>query len=239
MARWITLLFGLLAVGMTMTLHAQETTPEPDDDSAQVVNIEATDGVTLVADYYDGRGTAVLLLHQLYTTRHSWGWVAESLSQRGYRVLAPDLRGYGQSRGAINWTRAQDDVQMWIDWLADEHGVQSAFIMGSSMGANLALVGCADAPRCSGAVALSPGLNYFGVHTDSAVTSGERILLVYGSLDMRPRRDIPRMWALAEEAGMENRLSEIVYEGRSHGMALFNEDDTLLTQIVAWMRERQ
>lgn len=38
-----------------------------------------------------------LLIHGIMTDGSSWGRIAPSLVERGYRVLAPDLRGHGQS----------------------------------------------------------------------------------------------------------------------------------------------
>lgn len=46
-----------------------------------------------------GSGPAVLLLHGFPTSRRLWKDVAPALAARGFRVLAPDLVGYGDSSG--------------------------------------------------------------------------------------------------------------------------------------------
>jgi len=230
---------------MPASVMAQETTPEPEPELPAIVptltvEIEATDGVRLIGDYYmphDGDAPAILLLHELYTTRDSWLWQIEPLVASGFRVLVVDLRGYGDSNGAINWRRAGTDALTWLEWLYAQPGTRldAVFTMGSSMGANLALNACANASNCAGAVALSPGLNYFGVRTHDALTTGGAMLLVYADRDSIPRRDVPRMWALVSEESHETSMHEIVYAGREHGRLLFEAHDDLLPQIVGWM----
>lgn len=229
----------LLAVCFVLILSvaaAQETPPQ-----GTLVEIQAEDGLKLVGEYFaphEGDFPAVLLLHQLYTTRRSWRGVIPSLLDQGYRVLAVDLRGYGASRGAINWRAAQDDTQAWLAWLRAQPGVQGnqVFIMGSSMGANLALVGCAQAEACAGAVALSPGWNYFGVYTEDAVLSGRHTLIVYADRDRQPGREVPQMIARAAEHNLSS-VSALSYPGRAHGIDLFRVDADLLDTIIGWMND--
>ena len=44
-----------------------------------------------------GKGPAVLLLHGFPDSRRLWNDVSPLLVAAGYRVIAPDLRGYGRS----------------------------------------------------------------------------------------------------------------------------------------------
>jgi haloacetate dehalogenase len=44
-----------------------------------------------------GEGPPVVLLHGHPRTSSTWHWVAPLLVQRGFTVICPDLRGYGQS----------------------------------------------------------------------------------------------------------------------------------------------
>jgi haloacetate dehalogenase len=46
---------------------------------------------------YGGSGPAVLLVHGHPRTHTTWHRVAPALARAGYRVVCPDLRGYGQS----------------------------------------------------------------------------------------------------------------------------------------------
>lgn len=238
----------LIVSSLSVSLSAQESTPEPETpvrEPNEVVEIEATDGVTLTGDYYlpnGGDAPVVLLIHELYTTRASWRWMIEPLLSNGFRVLTIDLRGYGSlRRTGLNWRQTGADVQSWLSWLYAQPGTRlnGVFILGSSMGANLALNGCAAAEHCAGVVAMSPGLNYFGVTTWDALRSGRQTLLVYADHDSIPRRDMPRMRELVAEVGAESAVTELVYEGRAHGMILLDTEDDIIAQMIGWMRARR
>jgi pimeloyl-ACP methyl ester carboxylesterase len=222
---------GSLALAQDATPEAPPATPTPSPD----VQIEASDGRKLYGTYYDAGGDApaVLLLHQLYTNRSSWTPLVNPLREAGFKVLVIDLRGYGQTRGSINWTQAQDDTLRWAEWLRGQPGVNKLLMGGSSMGANLALVGCAGVDGCAGVVALSPGLNYFGVTTDSAIASGRPTLIAYADRDRYPKDDVPAMQQIPGAA-----IEVIVYEGRDHGVDLFRAHDDLAGAIVGWLAGR-
>jgi dienelactone hydrolase len=228
--------FALLSVA---ALQAQDATPEitptPEPESLEV-ELEAADGLTLQGEYFarsDAEGRAVLLLHQIYTNRASWTPLIYPLLDAGYKVLAVDLRGYGATRGKINWTAAQDDTVAWADWLKAQPGVTSVALVGSSMGSSLALVGCAAVEGCVGAVALSPGLNYFDVYTGEAVQAGFPSLIVYAENDRYPKEGVPTL----QEIGGDS-VQVIMYPGRVHGVDLFKEDEALIPLIVTWIGER-
>lgn len=217
------------------TISSPTSTPAP----APRVEISADDGLTLVGDYHDpgGDGPALLLLHQMYTTRASWSAQIAPLTEAGFKVLAVDLRGMGATGGRINWTQAQADTLAWVAWLRAQPGVTSVALIGSSIGSSLALVGCAAAEGCAGAVALSPGLNYYQVATGDAVAQGFPVLIVYADRDLYPARDVPLMLKAAGEAdGAGAHLTAWVYNGRAHGTDLFKGDSALLGQIIAWLR---
>lgn len=221
-----------------------EVTPEATPDELigpipDVIEVEATDGRMLVANYYVPPGLefapVALLLHELYTTGTSWGPLVGPLLANGYRVVAVDLRGHGRTRGAIDWYQAQEDTLTWLEWIYAQPGTQlnAVFTVGSSMGSNLALVGCAAAEHCAGTVAIGPGLHYFGVYTEQAILTGKPALLIYAEGDYYPARDVPKMLALAEENGLAS-LTALVYEGRRHGVQLFTEEDSI-QEIITWM----
>ncbi len=227
----------IIALSMLLLMgnpvKAQDVSVSP---SGLDVEIAAQDGKKLYGSYFavsDSDGPAVLLLHQLYTNRSSWSPLVQPLLDAGYKVLAIDLRGYGKTRGKINWELAQDDTVAWGNWLKSQAGVQSISIIGSSMGSNLALNGCAAIEGCSGAVVISPSLNYFGVKTADAMQSGFPILIIYADNDRYPKQDVPQMLELGRDY-----TASIVYTGRTHGMNLFDEHDDLPAQIIKWLQSQ-
>lgn len=228
-----------LLLAMLSTTFAQEAEPTPEAAPAfepEEVELVAPDGHTLYGAYFansNAEGRAVLLLHQLYTTHTSWTSLIYPLMDAGYKVLAVDLRGYGKTRGKINWTAAQDDTVAWVDWLKAQPGVTSVAVVGSSMGSSLALVGCATMEGCVGAVAISPGLNYHSVYTGDAIQAGFPSLLVYAENDRYPKEGVPTLQELGGES-----VQTIMYAGRAHGVDLLKQEADLIPLIVGWIGER-
>lgn len=89
----------------------------------------------VVADHGEG-DQAVLLLHGWPDTAYLWRHQIPALTKAGYRVLAPDLRGFGRSdkpeeMGAY---RVREHVADAVAVL-DEAGVESAHLVAHDLGA--------------------------------------------------------------------------------------------------------
>jgi pimeloyl-ACP methyl ester carboxylesterase len=86
-----------------------------------------------VAD--EGTGRPIILLHGGLANHKSVRLYAQPLFAR-YRIIAPDLRGSGQSiyRGELTWDALADDVAE----MAKELGVARAVVGGASFGAGVA-----------------------------------------------------------------------------------------------------
>jgi pimeloyl-ACP methyl ester carboxylesterase len=197
--------------------------------------VKAEDGLTLIGEYYliDVARPTVLLLHQLYTDRASWQPVIPYLLAGGYNALAVDERGAGATGGLVNWDKAVSDVQVWIDLLR-AHNAGAIVTMGSSMGSSLALIGCGHDPGCAGAIAISPGWDYYGlVVYDTFVTdlAQRPALIVYAQGDPWPSRGVPLMVEVAT-----GPVQAQGYLGNAHGMDLFTTEDTLIPLILDWLR---
>lgn len=66
--------------------------------SPEATRLPGADGLTLAADAYGERDApVVLLLHGGGQTRHSWGATAADLAALGFRAIAIDARGHGES----------------------------------------------------------------------------------------------------------------------------------------------
>lgn len=80
-----------------------------------------------------GSGPAVILLHGYPLCRAMWQPQVKALSAAGYRVIAPDLRGFGRSAlppGPVTMAAYADDVIALMDAL----GLGRAVVVGMSMG---------------------------------------------------------------------------------------------------------
>ncbi|MGW4909133.1 alpha/beta fold hydrolase [Streptomyces sp. NPDC004270] len=112
----------------------------------QVV-FEGVHGIGLAADRWEpdeSRGT-VLLLHGGGQTRHSWARTARRLAARGWRAVALDARGHGDSGWSPTGAYTLDD--MVGDLLrAVEALDEPPVVIGASMGGRTALVTAGEHP---------------------------------------------------------------------------------------------
>ena len=99
-----------------------------------------------------GTGTPVILLHGLGATNTSFLPTFLDLS-RDYRVIAPDLPGFGESAKPI---RSYDPefYARWVVGLMDELGIERAHLIGNSMGGRISVETALTAPERVDKVAL-------------------------------------------------------------------------------------
>lgn len=232
-------LISLVFVFSIFTLSAQV------ELDFETVTVNASDDLELVGDFYqpeDASETgnpAVLLFHMLGSNRHAYDPILPDLVDAGYVVLNVDMRGHGDTGGNQVWDLAIDDVQTWLDWLREQETVDDSrvAIMGASIGSNIALIGCAQDTDCVGAIALSPGLDYFGVEPESAVMNGlaERaVLLVASHSDGYSAESVEQMFTNGR-----GDVSARIYRGAAHGTSLFRSHyDSVSQLILSWLIEQ-
>lgn len=109
-------------------------------------NIVRTDGVDInVASA--GEGRPVLLLHGFPDTHDVWRKQYEPLVKAGYRVIAPDLRGYGRS-SMPQGVDAYSARKLFADIIAvlDAMQVERTYLIAHDWGAVLGWQLCMHAP---------------------------------------------------------------------------------------------
>jgi pimeloyl-ACP methyl ester carboxylesterase len=116
-----------------------------------------TNGIRLhVAE--QGRGPLVILCHGFPECWYSWRHQLPALAEAGFRAVAPDLRGYGQSdrpEEAEKYTILHDIGD--IVGLVDALGAEQAVIAGHDVGAAIAWQAALLRPdRFRAVIALSP-----------------------------------------------------------------------------------
>jgi epoxide hydrolase 4 len=104
------------------------------------VGIDLREGFAQVGDvrlhYVEaGEGPLVLLLHGFPAFWYDWREQIAPLVEAGFRVVAPDLRGYNLSSGPDGWAEyAADKVAEDIRGLIGELGAESAMVVGHDWG---------------------------------------------------------------------------------------------------------
>ena len=99
-----------------------------------------TNGVTLnLAEAGPADGRPVILLHGFPDSWHLWRHQIAALATAGYRVLAPDLRGFGRS----DKPPAVEDYSLRatvgdVAGILDDAGIERATVVGHDWGAGLA-----------------------------------------------------------------------------------------------------
>ncbi len=174
-----------------LLLIALSTVPLRAQDTPRVLALEARDAFPLTASVWTpaGEGTVpgVVLLHMYCGTRKDWTTLAPRLVAEGYAVLALDLRGHGESKagGKVDMEKLEIkegmalaarmvlDAQAAVAALKREKRVdpKRLWIVGGSLGANVAVAYVAEDRTVRGAVLLSPGLDYLGVESEAAVAA--------------------------------------------------------------------
>lgn len=76
------------------------------------VTLTTSDTVTIVGNYYKGSADrGALLVHMMPATKESWDVFARVLENRGYHVLAIDMRGHGESAGGPEGYKSFSDEE--------------------------------------------------------------------------------------------------------------------------------
>ncbi len=118
-------------------------------------------GVQLAVDD-TGSGPAVLLLHGFPDNRTLWHAQSAALVAAGYRVIAPDLRGFGESSRPLDVAAYRMPVLVAdIVGLLDALSLPSAHVVGHDWGAGLAWsLALTEPARVDSLTALSVGHPY-------------------------------------------------------------------------------
>ena len=119
------------------------------------VDITATDGVQLIGELAGASGPGVVLIPAEHTTRDAWKATAQALAARGFRILRFDLRGTGESSGAVDLAAADRDVEGAFRYLLARK-IRPVFLVGAGVGGTAALVAAGRVPAAGVVIASAP-----------------------------------------------------------------------------------
>ncbi len=188
------------------------------------VSFQSQDGGRVFADVSGSGVDAVVLAHGGRFDKESWAGEARALAKAGYRVLALDFRGYGESRGPGQAdpmsAPLQYDVLAAVRYLR-RLGAAKVSIVGASMGgfasANAAAVarpGEIDALVLLGARAgRDPG----------KIACRKLFIVARGDADGSGEKRLPGIRASYDASPEPKEL--LVLEGSAHAQFLFATAD--------------
>ena len=221
----MTVLQPLSSLWLTLAVLAQQSVSFPTED-----------GGIVYADVYGAGDRGVVLAHGGRFTKESWAEQAEALAQAGFRAVAIDFRGRGQSQGGS--AAADDDGGVEFDVLAAvrylrETGASTVSVVGASFG------GWAAAQA---AVAAEPGeIDRLVLLAHSPIDEPER--MQGRKLFITTRDDFSgggalRLPGIQEQYERTPGPKEIVIlEGSAHAQHIFKTDqgDRLLREILRFL----
>jgi non-heme chloroperoxidase len=119
--------------------HRLPGTPQPTQ------RWKGADGIQLAGDAWgDPAAPLVVLLHGGGQTRHAWRGTGERIGAAGYRAIAYDARGHGDSGWATDGDYGFAAHVRDLRALLAEEGAKQAVLIGASMGGLTSLVAAAE-----------------------------------------------------------------------------------------------
>ncbi len=202
----------------------------------ELVSFPTEDGGLIRGDLYGQGDRAVLLAHGGRFTKESWTDQARALAAAGFRVLAIDFRGYGQSTGP----GAADPLSapLRLDILAGvrylrQAGATTVSVVGGSMGGTAA----ANASIAARAGEIDAVVMLAGTTYDDATRLKGRKLFIMARGDTTGSGAL-RMTGFRQQYDKAPDPKQLmVLEGAAHAQYLFQTDQgpRLLQEIIQFL----
>lgn len=201
----------------------------------ELVSFPAQDGGLIYADLYGEGDRGVVLAHGGRFDKASWEKQARILAQAGFRVLALDFRGYGQSRGPGD--SEPISAPLHLDVLAAVRhlrstGAKTVSVVGASMGGSAA----ADA-----SIQASGEIDRLVILAASASGPPEKLtgrkLFIVARDDTRGD-GVVRLDKIREQYEKAPQPKELlIFEGSAHAQFLFETDqgEKLMQEILRFL----
>ncbi len=201
------------------------------------VSFPTQDGGVVHADLYGLGDRGVVLAHGGRFNKESWATQAKVLAEAGFRTLAIDFRGRGQSRGGPQATSVDDvrfDVLAAVRYLHD-NGVKNVSVVGASFGGWAAAQAAVEAAQGE--------IDRIVLLAASAIDEPER--MKGRKLFITTRDDfsgngvlrLPEIRDQYERASDPKQL--VILEGSAHAQHIFETDqgERLMSEILRFLSE--
>ncbi|HWP46212.1 MAG TPA: alpha/beta fold hydrolase [Candidatus Limnocylindrales bacterium] len=205
---------------------------------------------TVPAGEKKGKKIPLILVHHFGGSRVQWDAFTPAFLEKGYAVLAIDLRGHGKSiskgKTVLN-AKAPDflqqeagnmvwDIKAAIKWLKTQPQIEGKKIgiIGGDLGANVAFVSAGTFKEIRAAVALSPGIDRL-IGVEVKKFNPKSILFMATLGDGQGASSV----AAEGLANMTEDPKETkIYRGKAHGIAILYGNPEAQEDIFAWLEQR-
>lgn len=201
----------------------------------EAVTFPSPDGYRVHADLYGKGDRGLVLAHGGRFTKASWRKQAEVFAEAGFRALAIDFRGYGQS---VPGSQSEDwkhypDVLAAVRYLHNA-GVKSVSVVGASMGGDAA--GDASAASNPGGIDRIVLLGSEGGDSPERL-KGRKLFIVSRDDQSGDGPRLPGITRQYQKAPDPKKL--VVLEGSAHAQFIFETDQgpRLLQEILRFLSE--
>src|SRR5579863_1093838 len=224
------ILVGFIAA-LSLAAIARGASPSPGDP----VTFPTQDGGIVYGIVYGMGERGVVLAHGGQFNKESWEKQAQALTGAGFRVLAFDFRGYGQSRGPHDSKSDEGrryDVLAAVAYLR-KTGAKSVYVVGGSMGGDYAAEAAEAEPAAIDRIVMLAS----GGDTPLIKMKGPKLYIICRD-DVEGDAKIPRLREIRvqyEKASGPKEL--VVLEGSAHAQWIFGTDqgERLMREILRFL----
>lgn len=163
-------LFTALAFLSACTPPQTRKAPQPHGQEAALIpatqHLTLSDGAIAPLRLWPAKGQtkAILLaLHGFGESRDAWEFSAPQLAASGITTVAPDQRGFGETKSRGQWSstaRLVKDAREEALWIHKEHPNVPLYVMGESMGGAVTALLASNPPKfpINGVILVSPAV---------------------------------------------------------------------------------
>jgi len=179
------------------------------------VKLELNSGTVSYVDA--GNGPAVLLIHAFPLNNTMWASQVAALSGK-FRVLAPNIRGFGQSQPSSAWT--MEEMADSLNEFLDKLGVKDSAVVGVSMGGYIALTFWSKFPKRVRQLVLSNSRTHADNETEKNARNDMIAAIEQSGAAILPDRMLPRLLQPNPPAGVVRNVRKMI-ESTSPAAAVY------------------
>ena len=190
-------------------------------------------------DWGNEGAPAMLLVHGGRDHCRNWDWVAQALKS-DYHVIAPDLRGHGDSQWLVGGAYTTIDYVYDIAQLVRQTGLRDIVLVGHSMGGSVSLAYAGLYPDTVVKLVSIEGMGMSATGSDDSTPGHERLVEWVRNLRQLSGR-IPKRYPTLEDAFQRmQQANPHLTEAQARHLTIHgsnqNEDGTFSWKFDNYMR---